>query len=79
MPALIFPGPVPDELLNRDIPVMFLMSADVCSILWLRRQHGHARLEGALLAGVCALYYLLPFGGSCPGVGFVLASPVKKT
>ncbi len=61
MPALIFPGPVPDALLNRDIPVMFLMSGlmFVVSYGWRGRQHTITRLEGTLLFVGFVLYTML--------------------
>jgi len=61
MPALIFPGPVPDALLHRDIPVMFAMSGlmFLVSYGWKGRCHGISRGEGALLLLAFILYTTL--------------------
>lgn len=58
LPALIHPGPIPGEVLTRDLPVMVALTLLLIPVLVKRRgRHGHiGRIEGALLVS-CFIAY----------------------
>ena len=69
MPALIFPGPIPEVLLWRDMPTMFGMSLlmFLMSYGWRRSRGEISRLEGGCLFIIFAVYLAL--------VGYWFAQP----
>lgn len=58
MPALIFPGPIPEVLISRDIPVMFLMTVLMFFVSYglKRSRYVISRLEGLFLLLMFLLY-----------------------